>query len=86
MLPVLPHDKAMHVVYGAAAASAVLSLLVLRLPGWAAIAGAGAALIAVAIGKELVDRRSENHTADWKDAAATIFGGALVMVPACLGV
>lgn len=73
MLPLLPHDKANHAVYGAAIFAA---------GHLAAGPVAGAALcVLLAVGKELRDRLSRRGTPDALDALATVAGGALAAVP-----
>lgn len=47
--------------------------------------GYGLALAAIgAVGKEIYDHFHPNHTADWKDALATILGGVFGYVIAVL--
>lgn len=71
-LPVIPADKANHVVYGAVAACAGSFHSVV----------AGAALCAaVAIGKEVIDRVRKTGNAEIGDVVATLIGGALVLAP-----
>ena len=71
-LPMLSHDKANHLAYGAAAACV----------GGLHSLAAGAVLCAVvAIGKEVLDRVRKTGTPDIKDVAATLAGGALVLAP-----
>lgn len=90
-LPTIPHDKANHVVYGAAAFAIGHTLAFVS--GYAPFAlHAGAALtLFVGIGKEVMDvignRRAAAdglpapHSAEGMDAIATIAGGALVAWP-----
>lgn len=83
MLPLLPQDKANHVVYGAViAALSLVGGTIFRAPMLPFALIALAAVVAVAILKELVDRRSTNHTPDAMDAVATIAGGLVVVAPA----
>lgn len=82
MLPLLPQDKANHVAYGAVIASlSLIGASIFRAPLLSAALIALAAVVAVAILKELVDRRSTNHTSDAMDAVATIAGGLVVVAP-----
>lgn len=37
-------------------------------------------VIIIAIGKEIYDKFSSNHTSDWKDALITMFGGILPFI------
>lgn len=77
-LPLLPQDKANHVCYGALIACVVSIFFG---PWWALLATA-----AVAVLKELSDwwqntRNGGSHGVELLDAAATIAGGALVVLP-----
>jgi hypothetical protein len=78
-LPLLPQDKANHAVYGAAIAAVGLC--------YSLEVGAGLCVF-FAVGKEISDwwlnRRGGNHGVEIADAAATIFGGALVLLPQVL--
>ncbi len=70
-LPMLPHDKANHLAYGAllACLGQFHSLL------------AGAVLCAAfAIGKEVLDRVRKTGAPEPADALATMAGGALVLL------
>ena len=72
MLPTIPYDKALHVVYGAALASV----------GALHSVEAGAILCAAfAVGKEVYDRVSGKGNAEFADALATVAGGAVVLLP-----
>lgn len=71
----LPHDKALHVVAGACVALAGLIVA-----WWA---GAGACLMAALL-REAVNLRYGGRF-DWRDIAATLIGGALVLAAAWLG-
>jgi hypothetical protein len=87
---VLSQDKANHIVYGTIIFNAALCLAILFGIG-SELLIASIAVIAFAFGKELVDYirnkidigngRFPNHTVDWLDAAATIFGGILAILP-----
>lgn len=76
-LPQLPQDKANHALYGAAIAC-VISIFFG--PWWALVAVA-----VVAVLKELSDwwqnRKGGSHGVEFLDAAATIAGGVLVVLP-----
>lgn len=72
-LPMLPHDKANHLAYGAA----IAALTALLAPLWLA---AGVCLLA-AVGKELIDLVGNRGTPDAWDAVATVAGSALVLAP-----
>lgn len=71
----LPHDKALHVISGAACALAGLIVA-----WWAGLAACAAA----AVLREAVNLR-EGGRFDWRDIAATLGGGALVLAAAWLG-
>lgn len=80
-LPLLPQDKANHAVYGAVIAC-VISIFFG--PWWALIA-----IAAVAVLKEVSDwwqnsRNGGSHGVEFLDAAATIAGGVLVVLPQLL--
>lgn len=82
-LPSLPQDKANHFMYGAVGTAA----LALFAPVWVA----AVAVVAVAIAKEVIDYRinqrhiaagfAATHGVEWQDAAATVAGGATVLLP-----
>jgi hypothetical protein len=75
-LPILAQDKANHAVYGAAV-TAIVSC-------HSALAGA-AVCVFFAVGKEAFDwwqnKRGGNHGVEFADTLATLFGGALVLLP-----
>lgn len=75
-LPLLPQDKANHVVYGAVIAAAVSVYDVQK---------AAAVVMLFAVGKELSDwwqnRKGGNHGVEVMDAVATVGGGAIVLLP-----
>lgn len=76
-LPVIPHDKCLHAIYGAA--SAFVGLALISMP-------AGALLcFGVAAGKELYDKATGRGTPDVLDFAATLIGGGFVCAAAVLG-
>lgn len=82
-LPSLPQDKANHFVYSAVG-TAVLAMFT---PIWVA----AAAVVVVALAKEVIDYRinqrhiaagfAATHGVEWQDAAATVAGGATVLLP-----
>jgi hypothetical protein len=79
---IIPHDKAMHVCYGAAASVAGLLVAPLIFPHpMAAAVGAVAAAAALGIGKEAFDAATKRGTPSVPDALVTVAGG----VPAALG-
>lgn len=82
MLPLIAQDKANHYLYGSLIGGAVLiAQLVMHLPPQRSSLIALAAVVAVGIAKELIDRRSPNHTPDVMDAVATIAGGVAAVAP-----
>ena len=91
-LPMLPQDKANHVVYGAVTALVViLACWLVGNPHW--LLASLIAVVIVAIGKEAVDRlrnaKAEEaglppkHGVEWMDVVATLAGGLMVVLP-CL--
>lgn len=76
-LPELPQDKANHALYGALIASATTVPLGFRV--------AFSLVVAAAVLKEASDwwqnRKGGAHGVEWRDAAATVFGGVLVLAP-----
>jgi hypothetical protein len=89
-LPLLPQDKANHIVYGAVIFNIALALSTLFGIG-SGLLIASIAVVVFAFGKEVVDHicnrididngRLPNHSVDWLDAAATILGGILAILP-----
>lgn len=73
MIPILPHDKANHFVYGAIVACAGLFISPLA---------SAAAVLVVAFGKEIYDLVTKRGTPDGTDALASIAGGTVVLAPA----
>lgn len=73
MLPLIPTDKANHIVYGSALACAGLS-------AHSPLAGLIVAAT-FAVGKEVCDLVSKKGTPDPMDAIATVAGGLLVVAP-----
>ena len=71
-LPTLPSDKANHLAYGAAIAC---------IGGLHSVLAGAAMCLAFAVGKEIYDFVSKSGTPDPLDAAATLAGGALVLLP-----
>jgi hypothetical protein len=89
-LPLLPQDKANHIVYGAVIFNIALVLSTLFGIG-SGLLIASITVVVFAFGKEVVDYirnrididngRFPNHSVDWLDAAATILGGILAILP-----
>ena len=79
MLPTVPHDKSLHVIYGSVIALVALALATfahLPLPPiWALVASALVGGL-----KEVYDRKSGKGTVDPLDCWATIAGGVIVML------
>ena len=79
MLPTLPHDKSLHVIYGSVIGLIALALATFfhlpLVPIWALVA-------AMLVGglKEAYDRCSGKGTVDPLDCWATIAGGLIVML------
>ena len=71
-LPTLPADKANHLAYGAAIASS---------GGLHSVLAGAALCVAFAVGKEIYDFVSKQGNPEPLDAAATLAGGALVLLP-----
>ncbi len=75
-LPLLPQDKANHVVYGAVIAAAVSVYDVQK---------AAAVVMLFAVGKEFFDwwqnRKGGSRGVEVMDAVATVGGGAIVLLP-----
>ena len=88
-MPTIPHDKALHFIYGALVFCA--SYLLTAFQQLPALPIAAAAVTVVAVGKELSDwlsnRRARQagfpapHGVELADALATLAGGALVALP-----
>lgn len=89
-MPIIPHDKALHILYGAFIFSVVFVLSLVTFPYYA-LCIASATVIAAAVGKELCDFWSNlqakkknlipTHGVEAWDAIATIAGGIVVLVP-----
>jgi hypothetical protein len=75
MLPLIPIDKANHVVYGA--------VLFIALMPVAGVAWAAGAVVVAAAAKELRDATGRG-TPEWMDFLATIAGGAIPLVAVLL--
>lgn len=78
------HDKALHVIYGAAAAcvGAVLAVVF----GWPALILAPLAALVVGVAKEVYDERTGRKTPDYlMDVLATFAGCAPVVVGLLVG-
>jgi hypothetical protein len=83
MLPTIPHDKCLHVVYGAciALAASLAAMAFGLLPFFAAIAGLTAGTV-LGLAKEAYDAKNrDTNTPDAMDAAATVIGALLVVAP-----
>lgn len=76
-LPVMPADKANHAVYGAVLAS--LGML------WNPLFAFGLVMV-FGLGKEVVDLVRKTGNPEGEDAAATIFGGLVVLFPYLMGI
>lgn len=80
MLPMLPHDKANHALYGYAAF--VCGVLLGPLAGLDAFAAGAVLCSALAFGKEVYDKVSGKGTPDAWDVVATTAGA----IPAAIAV
>lgn len=92
MMPIIPHDKALHFIYGAL----IFCVGYLATFTWCAEpVGASMALVALfAVGKEVADYLSNQraikqkvlptHGVELLDAVATIAGGVVVAIPLCV--
>jgi hypothetical protein len=86
MLPIIPHDKALHAIYGAAAWLAVaVAFTAAGLPQ-PALAGLVAAAV-LGVAKEGWDwwrmrSKGESRGVEWADAAATAIGGGAMTLAA----
>ena len=81
-LPTIPHDKALHAVYGSAAAlvGALIGLM-LAAPLWAA----ALALVTLSgFGKEIYDRATGRGNPELADAVVTVLGGLPVVLATLL--
>ena len=86
-IPIIPEDKANHVVYGAV--SCVVAQLLLRAclktPIMPTVLGALFAVAVVAALKEAYDdSHYESHTPSWLDFLSTLGGGFLAVAPAVM--
>lgn len=79
-LPTIPHDKALHFVYGAVIAAVLLMVLRVWVPP--VHAAFAALLLTTAIGalKEVYDHFWQNGTAEIEDAIATTGGAFMVVI------
>lgn len=83
-LPLIPIDKANHIVYGAVIFAAAYALFTFA--GLPALPIAAGMVVIAAVAKEVWDRaHKETHTSDPLDALATIGGGALCSIPVIIG-
>lgn len=90
MLPIIPHDKALHIIYGAVIFTVIFVLSHLSIPHYE-MCVASAAVVVAAIAKELRDLWSNiqakrlnltpTHGVEVMDAVATIAGGIVVLIP-----
>ena len=71
-LPTLPADKGTHLAYGAALAC---------IGGFHSVLAGALLCVAFAVGKEAYDFITKKGTPEPLDAAATLVGGALVLLP-----
>lgn len=79
----LPHDKSLHALAGAAIFSAAYTLF--HFAALPALEIAAAAVLLAAIGKEVYDRiHRDRHTPDLMDAVATVAGGCIPALPLLL--
>lgn len=79
----LPYDKSLHALVGAAIFSAAYTLF--SIAGLPALHIAAGAVVLAAVGKEVYDYLNrDKHTPDLMDAVATIIGGAISAAPVCL--
>ncbi len=84
MLPLIPHDKANHIAYGAGASLAgALAAVPAGQPLWL---GALAVAVLFAVGKEVYDRASKRGTPDVLDAVATVAGALPAVLVGLLAV
>jgi hypothetical protein len=83
-LPTIPHDKALHVIYGAAAACiGALAAHLMELPP---LDVAPAAALALGVAKEFYDKRTGRRGAyDPRDILATAVGALPVVVGLLVG-
>jgi len=81
-LPTIPHDKALHAVYGSAIAFVgALAGFMLAAPLWAA---ALALVTLIGFGKEIYDRATDRGNSEWADAVVTVLGGLPVVLATLL--
>ena len=84
-LPILPHDKALHFVYGSVIATAVMWGCYIVTRDLQASAFLGLAVsTAAGIAKEIYDHFWQNGTAEVEDAVLTTIGGLFVVAPGLL--
>ncbi len=80
-------DKALHFAGGAVAGAISQQAIEYLWPDMHPLAQQVVALIPVivlGVGKEIYDHQhQDDHTSDWKDAAATVAGGALAITITC---
>lgn len=73
-------DKYKHFTLGAVIATAIIMVLALFVPKWAAIAASVVTVAVAAIGKENIDEQ-----ADEQDIVATCLGGMVVWIAYLIG-
>lgn len=79
-LPLIPQDKANHIVYGSVIFAAAYALF--SFAGLPALPIAAGMVVIAAVAKEVWDRaHKETHTPDPVDALATIAGGVVCALP-----
>ena len=71
-LPTIPHDKAMHAIYGGALAA---------IGGFHSVLAGAVLCTAVAVGWEIYQRLKRRGHPSVADALATVAGGAVVLAP-----
>ncbi len=79
----LAEDKQLHAAGGfiaGAATAAAIEYLRPDLPEWQKRVIALVPIVVLAVAKEVADHQDpDNHTSDWRDAAATVAGGVLAV-------
>ena len=89
-MPIIPHDKALHIIYGAFIFTVMFVLSHLSVSHYEMYV-ASAAVVVAAVAKELRDLWSSiqskrlnltpTHGVEVMDAVATIAGGVVVLIP-----
>jgi len=79
-MPTIPHDKALHFIYGALVFCA--SYLLTAFQQLPALHIAAGAVVVAGVGKEVYDHLNrDKHTPDLMDAVATVAGGVVCSLP-----